>query len=319
MVCKMKLNDSFWKHFELDMQEIKLAYLNWAIGYAMEPSPQYLHLFLWENQDFYSVICSRYGRAFSISPYGLGVRGVPRHKTKGIPRGLDEIDLELKARLTDSTRHIRAAILNALEAGQLDDARQMVLNFFWLKIGTHEISYDRTHLQYDEKGKVIKGRWGLDESEKWRTLNGIRNRIVNVTRYGEFLEDKYVLNLNRKLPGFSQNTRNKFLSSAFSWNRYGMCAFDCGPVLWSKKGFVHFSQVKERMNQIGWPYRGCPSQVLRPIYRIGLNYRRPPIRRRGDPDEGYSLKSLRRRACQIYEIIDNLLNEINRIRNEEIG
>jgi len=25
MVCKVKLNDSFWKHFELDLQEIKLA------------------------------------------------------------------------------------------------------------------------------------------------------------------------------------------------------------------------------------------------------------------------------------------------------
>jgi hypothetical protein len=194
----------------------------------------------------------------------------------------------------------------------------MVLNFYWLKLGAHELLFDRTQLEYDEHGKVRKGRWGLDESEKWRTLNGIRNRIVNVTRYGEFLDDKYVLNLNRRLPGFSRNTRSTFLSSAFSWNRYGMCAFDCGPVLWSKKGFVHFSQVKKRMNQIGWPYRGCPSQVLRPLYRIGLNYRRPPIRRRGDPDEGYSLKSLRSRACQIYEIIDNLLNEINRIRKEEI-
>ena len=124
---------------------------------------------------------------------------------------------------------------------------------------------------------------------------------------------------NRKLPGFSRGTQSTLLSSAFSWNRYGMCAFDCGPVLWSKKGFVNFSQVKKCMNQIGWPYRGCPSQILRPLYTIALNYRRPPIRRRGDPDEGYSLKSLRRRACQIYEIIDNLLNEINRIRNEEIG
>jgi len=98
-----------------------------------------------------------------------------------------------------------------------------------------------------------------------------------------------------------------------------MCAFDCGPVLWSKRRFVHFSQVQKRMNQIGWPYRGTASEVLWPFYKIALNYRRPPIRRRGDPDEGYSLKSLRRRACQIYEIIDNILNEINRIRNEEIG
>jgi hypothetical protein len=49
-----------------------------------------------------------------------------------------------------------------------------------------------------------------------------------------------------------------------------------------------------------------------------LNYRRPPLRRRGNPDEGYSLESLRARACQIYEIIDNILNEIKWIRNEKI-
>lgn len=308
MVCNMELNDSFWKHFELDLQEIKLTYMNCAIGYAKEPKPKYRHLFRWDHQDRFCIINSRYGRAFGFSPFGSGVWGVPRPWYNDIPRRLDEIDLALKARLTENTRRIRSAIADALKSGHLNDAREMVLNFFWIKIGSHEISYDRTHLEYDEQGNVRKGRWGLDESEKWRTLNGIRNRIVNVTRYGEFLEDKYVLNLNRKLPGFSRNTRSTFLSSAFSWNRYGMCAFDCGPVLWSKKGFVHFNQVKKRMNQIGWPYRGCPSQVLRPLYRIGLNYRRPPIRRRGDPDEGYSLKSLCRRACQIYEIIDNLLN-----------
>lgn len=73
------------------------------------------------------------------------------------------------------------------------------------------------------------------------------------------------------------------------------------------------------MNQIEWPYRGTASEVLRPFYKVALNYRRPPIRRRGEPDEGYSLKSLGRRACSIYEIIDNLLNEINRIRNEGVG
>jgi hypothetical protein len=319
MVCKMMLNESFWRHFELDLQEIKLAYLNWAIGYAREPKPEYRHLFRWEHQDCFCIINSRYGRAFAFSPFGPGVRGVPRPRYKGIPRGLDEIDIALKARLTENTRLIRSAIVNALQTGKLENARQMVLNFYWLKLGAHELLFDRTQLEYNEHGKVRKGRWGLDESENWRTLNGIRNRIINVTRYGEFLEEKYVLNLNRRLPGFSRNTRSTFLSSAFSWNRYGMCAFDCGPVLWSKKGFVHFSQVKKRMNQIGWPYRGCPSQVLRPLYAIALNYRRPPIRRRGGPDEGYSLKSLRRRACQIYEIIDNILNEINRIRNEEIG
>ena len=216
----MKLNNSFWKLYELDLQEIKLGYLNWTIRYTREPKPKYRHLFLWDHQEGYAVINSRYGRAFSFSPFGLGVRGVPKPNYKCIPRGLDEIDMALLDRLNENTRHIRSAILNALESGHVKDANQMVLNFYWLKLGAHELMFDRTQLEYDDDGYIRKGRWGLDESEQWRTLNGIRNRIVNVIRYGEFLEDKYVLNLNRKLPGLSRNTRSTFLSSAFSWNRY---------------------------------------------------------------------------------------------------
>ena len=71
-------------------------------------------------------------------------------------------------------------------------------------------------------GKIAKGRWGLDESEKWTTLTGIRNRIVNVVRYGEGLEDIYVEHLDLKLPGFSRNSYNTFLSAAMTWNRYAM-------------------------------------------------------------------------------------------------
>jgi hypothetical protein len=133
---------------------------------------------------------------------------------------MDEIDLALKARLTKNTGYIRSAIADALEAGHLNDARRMVLNFFWLKVGAHELLFDRVLLIRDKSGKIKKGRWGLDEGEKWRTLTGIRNRIVNVVRYGENLEDEYVKNLNRKLPGFNRGTQSTFLSSALSWNRY---------------------------------------------------------------------------------------------------
>jgi hypothetical protein len=310
----MALTDLFWKAFEIDFQEVKIAYLNWAIGYAKEVKPQYRHLFLWDHQKEFCIINSRYGRAFAMSPFGTGVRGVPRMKSEVIPRGLDEIDITLKARLTANTGRIRTAIAKALQTGNLNDARQMVLNFYNIKLLAHELLFDRTQYKWDESGKISKGRWGLDESEKWQTLTGIRNRIINVVRYGETLENEYVRNLNRKLPGFSRGTQSTFLSSALSWNRYGLCAFDCGPVLWSKKGFVHFNQVKKQMNQIGWPYRGTASDVLRPLYDIALNYRRSPLRQRGNPDEGYSLKSLRRRSCQIYEIIDNILDEIYRRR-----
>jgi len=185
----MTLTDLFWKAYELDFQEVKIAYLNWAIGYAKEVKPQYRHLFLWDHQKEFCNINSRYGRAFAMSPFGTGVRGVPRSKSEGIPRGLDEIDIALKVRLTDNAGRIRTAIAKALHTGNFNDARQMILDFYWLKLGPHELLFDRVQYHWDEFGKIKKGRWGLDESEKWRTLTGIRNRIVNVVRYGEILEN----------------------------------------------------------------------------------------------------------------------------------
>ena len=199
----MELSDAFWKGYELDLQEVKISYLNWAIGYAKEPKPQYRHLFLWDHQEQFSIINSRYGRAFAISPFGTGVREVPRSKSKGITRELDEIDIALKVRLTGNTGRIRNAIAKALQTGNLNDARQMILDFYNIKLFAHELLFDRTQYIWDESEKIRKGRWGLDESEKWQSLTGIRNRIVNVVRYGETLENEYVMNLNRKLPGFT--------------------------------------------------------------------------------------------------------------------
>ncbi|MBT8364972.1 MAG: hypothetical protein KJP23_09715 [Deltaproteobacteria bacterium] len=173
------------------------------------------------------------------------------------------------------------------------------MNFYWLKLGAHEMLFDRIQRGENQAGKKVKGRWFVEKPENWKTLTGIRNRIINVIRYGEELENAYVKSANKQLPGFSRNSVNTFLSSAMTWNRFGLCSFDCGPVLWSKKGFVHFTTVINQMNKINWPYQGTAGQLLRPLYTIALNYRRPPIRRRGETDEGFSLQSMRRRACQV--------------------
>ena len=106
----MKLTDIFWKEYELDLQELKISYLNWAITHAREPVVRFRHLFLWDHQKDFCIVNSRYGRAFSFSPFELGVRGVPKPTCDGIPPGLDEIDLELKRKLTTNTHKIRDAI-----------------------------------------------------------------------------------------------------------------------------------------------------------------------------------------------------------------
>jgi hypothetical protein len=310
----MQLSDTFWKLYELDFQEVKIAYLNWAIGYAKEPKERYRHLFLCEHQEDYCLIDSRYGRAFSISPFGVGVRGVPRTKIKGISKGLDEIDMGLINRLSYNTQQIRKNISNAIDCNDIETARNAVLNYFWIKLGIHEIYFDRIQYGYDNSGKIRKGKFNFLQPENFNSLQGIRNKIINVIRFGDILEIPYVKVLNKKLPGFSKNSFNTFLSGSMTWNRYGLCAFDCGPVVWSKKGFVHFNQVQKQMEKIGWPYHGTASKLLRPLYTIALNYKRLPIRRCEERDEGYSAKSLRQRVCQIYEILDDISEKIQQKR-----
>jgi hypothetical protein len=310
----MKLTDIFWKEYELDLQEVKISYLNWAIIHAKEPAVRFRHLFLWDHQKDFCIVNSRYGRSFAISPFGLGVRGVPKPRYDGIPPGLDEIDLELKRKLTTNTHKIREAIKVFLTEDKIEEAKKAILNFYWLKLGLHELLFDRVQYGRDETGRIIKGRINIMEPEDWNNLSGIRNRIINVIRFGDNLENVYVKSLNKKLPGFGRNSYSTFISSAMTWNKYALCAFDCGPVLWSRKGFVSFDKVKKRMKKIRWPYSGTPHKLLRPLYTIALDYRRPPIRQKGQPDEGYSLKSMRRRRCQLFEVIDNILDEINKQR-----
>jgi hypothetical protein len=311
----MILDDAFWRGFELDIQEIKIRYLTWAIGYAREPPERYRHLFLWPEQTEYCAVNSRYGRAFAISPFGPGVRGVPRALRKPIPRGLDEIDLSLIARLNSNTRRIRESIRAALQRKDYRLARQILLNFYWLKLGTHELLFD--HIQFsqgNDPGRLEKGRWGEDESEEWKTLTGIRNRVINVIRFGEHLQTDYVKRLNKKLPGFSPGSRNTFIASGVSYNRFALCSYNSGPVLWGRKEFVHFKQVKRRMRELGWPFESNARQVLRPLYHIALDYRWPPIWAPYEAEQGYSLESMRRRGCQLYEVLDAISDQIDRLR-----
>ena len=105
-------------------------------------------------------------------------------------------------------------------AGNLNHARDGLLNFYWLKLGPHELLFDRIQYGRDQMGKVKKGMWAIeDESEGWKTLTGIRNRIVNVIRFGEELQEEYIEHLDKPLPGFSRKSKSTFLSSFTSSDR----------------------------------------------------------------------------------------------------
>ena len=138
----MILTDAFWRGFELDLAEIKISYLNWAIGYAREPAEEYRHLFLWPEQTEFCAVNSRYGRAFAISPFGPGVRGVPRPKERRpMPRGIDEIDVALMKRLNSNTQRIRESIKTALQREDFTQARQILSELLLAQTGAARVTF----------------------------------------------------------------------------------------------------------------------------------------------------------------------------------
>jgi hypothetical protein len=310
----MKLSDSFWSAYELDLQEVKIAYLNWAIRCLKEPPPNFKHLFQWEDQASLYAINSRYGRCFSISPFGSGVRGVPKEKLWKCRAGIDEFDLDLIARLSTNTARIRDSIRTCLINKDYRTARNTVLNYYWLKLGIHEMLFDRVYCQEDCSGRLMRGQWEIDDEDETDTISGLRCKIINHIRYGrKTLVINHINHLNTKLSGLSGKSLSTFLQSAMTWNRYAMCSFDCGPVAISKgSGFVSFNMIKRYMNKMDWPYQGTPHQILSHFYDL-ICYRQPPLCIDGS-NKSWSLKSMKARACEIYEFLDHHLDTIHHLR-----
>ena len=90
---------------------------------------------------------------------------MPRQVFNGTPRGLDEIDLELKNRMTHNTHIIRNSIRDFLDAGDFEGVRNALLNFYWLKLGTHELMFDRIQYGRDKTEKIIKEKMNIEEPE----------------------------------------------------------------------------------------------------------------------------------------------------------
>lgn len=85
-----------------------------------------------------------------------------------------------------------------------------MLDYFWLKLGPHELLFDRIQYGCDDDDHRRKGRFCLDELGDCRNLTGIRNRINNVIRYGRRFQNSYSSQPKARLPGYSrEETLNK--------------------------------------------------------------------------------------------------------------
>lgn len=310
----MKLSKSFWKGFELDIQELRLSYIDWALRCLKEPPSKYRHLFLWEEHKSLFVINSRYGRCFSISPFGLGVRGVPKERLSKCRAGLDDHNLALIEKINVNTRKIRDIIKTSLREGNVSDAKDSVTTFYFLKLWAHEVITDQCYIKTAKNGEQVRSKFKLDESEKWDTLNGIRNHVINSVRYFEDLEDECVKLMDCKLPGFTHGTKSTFVNGGLNLRRFALCSMDFGPIIFSRSEFVDYKLVKRLFNEVQFPQRGDPIEILRPYFRIVL-YRDPPLCVKGKY-KSYSLKSMRKRSCELFEFIDRIMDEINESRKK---
>ena len=146
----MKISDQWWRNFEIDLQVVRLGYLYYVIHRAWQPNPEHLHLFNWEEYgDKYTPIHSRFGRGFSISPFGSGIRGVKKPIPDYELPGLNTTAIELRSELTRKTQRIRNTIKECIYQGSIDEARNLVLDFYWLKLAQHELLFDRVQYGWD--------------------------------------------------------------------------------------------------------------------------------------------------------------------------
>lgn len=97
-------------------------------------------------------------------------------------------------------------------------------NFWWLRLGLHEYAYD-----------VYFQSSPLPEDD-------VRDHVL-VSMYNKF-------DLSIDPPTiFTDEQLLHSLRYKFSWNRYGVCSYDCGPLAIGKKGFVPYREAAQRIKK----------------------------------------------------------------------
>jgi len=299
------LSNNFWKIYELNFQEIKLRYLLWAIDSFKIPTNEQLFLKFQWCSDCFKIINSKYGNLFSISPFGAGVMYFKNSQKKHlIIKNRDKTSNQISAELTDQTNHIKTCVHNAIKLKRYRLAESYIMNFFWIKLGPHELLFDEQPLP----------NWNFkNKPTEVTTCDELRSLFINAIRFGQRIDQKYIKMISKELPVKNKKkSKSNFLSHYMKWNKYGMCSFDCGPVLWSKKSFVGFSKIRTVMKKEGWPWSNREAiDLLKPLYKIALNYREHPALYDIElVSEGHDLETLKSKRKDIVKIVKMLLNEI---------
>lgn len=218
-----------WRSLEIEIQRIRLAYLKWL--YHFNPKPSEALETMMYNEKLY-IIGSPYGRSFSLSPAGVG--GVYAGGGKGVaklPQDSYGENLELKneterikASIDRKVKQLKRKIELFIKYKNYPRAWEYLQNFWWLRLGLHEYAYD-----------VYFQSSPLPEDD-------VRDHVL-VSMYNKF-------DLSIDPPTiFTDEQLLHSLRYKFSWNRYGVCSYDCGPLAIGKKGFVPYREAAQRIKK----------------------------------------------------------------------
>lgn len=217
-----------WRALEIEFQRIRLNYLKWFFHFT---PPQTGDIPGCAAGDGFVLLQADNGRGFTLFPCGFGAVyvgsgrgsvGLPAPCFNG-PVHLQAETRALKSSLTALVNAVRDHAEHCLNANDIDGMWSTLLNYFWLKVGTHEYTHDVTYAV-----------GGVSDMRK----KALRDYLVEAMQYAI---------LPQEIPAgrFSTQQLQHFLRHGLAWNRFACCAYDCGPIMLGQPGYVPYETVAQ--------------------------------------------------------------------------
>jgi hypothetical protein len=222
--------DYNFRSLEIEFQRIRLNFMKWLF-YFTPPEHE-----IYNGSgcaDSFKLFQSPFGRSFSLFPCGLGsvYTGGGKGNVK-LPSSCfsSKDDLlretaEIRSSLDYKIDNLRRVISDLLRKKDEAAAWSMIQNYFWLKLGLHEYTFDAHYYEDKDIGRF--------EGEDVR---GIAVKAMRMS-----------LDLGKGVPVTVNVDRPEhMLGYKFGWKKYAICSFDCGPIAWGKERFVPYSEIAQQ-------------------------------------------------------------------------
>lgn len=303
---------------EIELQRIRLCYLKWFFYFV--PPKKEIYSGSGAGVGF-RLLQSPNGRAFSLFPTGIGsvyvggARGSVR-LNPGQFRSCPELHREteaIKSSLDHQLGRLRERLTRHIVSGDRKAFWALAQDYFWLKLGLHEYTFDAAYDGQSEKNLQP------DNDARAYIYQSLRCSLDLSNRFPEDYPDSRILQL---------------ISHKLCWKKYAMCAFDCGPIATGKGGLKRFSEVASQRKDFTSKNQKSIVDILKikdendrklmkrefaidslsGLYDFELVYHREPMARMT------TFEMFERNREALRERIEKAQNMINAaIKNENIG